>query len=124
MPTITIDLDLPDNANIPQNWDARAFVLKKMQEEGILASDQTPQTAGESDEEEYDPNSWLTPEMQKKARENRRRLEEDARRNPPKRSKEELLELLLNFPVANEETIQRQDEAREHMRQWKLPRPL
>jgi hypothetical protein len=121
MPTITIDLDLPDNANIPLDWDARAFVLAKMQEEGFLASDQATQTAGESDEEDDDPDSWFTPEIRKKAKENRRRWEEEARRNPPKRSKEELLELLLNLPVADEETIKRQDEAREHMRQWKLP---
>ena len=121
MPTMTIDLDLPDTANIPQGWDARAFVLAKMQEEGLLASEQTLQIVDESEEEDNDPDSWFTPEMRKRAKENRRRWDEEARRNPPKRSKEELLELLLNFPVADEETIKRQDEAREHMRQWKLP---
>jgi len=120
MPTITIDLDLPDNANIPLDWDARAFVLAKMQEEGLLASEQTAQTADVTDEDD-DPDSWFTPELRRRAKENRRRLEEEARRNPPKHSKEELLELLLNLPVADEETIKRQDEAREHMRQWKLP---
>ena len=122
MPTITIDLDLPDNANIPQDWDARAFVLAKMQEEGLLASDQTHQIAGESEEEEYDPDSWLTPEMQKKAKEHRRRREEKERKNPPPYSHEEFTQILRNFPVADEETIKRQDEVREHMRQWKLPR--
>jgi hypothetical protein len=82
MPTLTIDLDLPDNVTLPSNWDARSFVLEK---------------------------------------ENRRRLEEEARRNPPKRTKEEMIQLLINLPMPDEETIKRQDEVREHIRQWKLP---
>ena len=121
MPTITINLDLPDNVNIPLSWDARSFVLEKMYEEGLLASNLPPQIRGESGGEDA-PDSWLTPEMQKKAKENRRRLEEEARKNPPTYSHDEFMQILRNFPVADEETIKRQDEVREHMRQWKLPR--
>jgi len=122
MPTITIDLDLPDNANIPLDWDARGFVLEKMQEEGLLALNQTAQDADESGVEELVPDSWLTSEMQKKASENRQRLEEEARSNPPTYSHEEFLQILLNFPIADEETVKRQDEVRGHMRQWTIPR--
>jgi len=43
MPTITIDL--PDNLNVPANWDARAFFSTKLYEAGFLSSDQVTQTA-------------------------------------------------------------------------------
>jgi hypothetical protein len=121
MPTITIDLDLPDNVTLPLNWDARSFVLEKMYEEGLLASSQASATDEEFDGE-YDPDSWLTPEMQRQAKENRRRLEERIRKNPPPMSREEFLQFLLNGPVASEETIKLQDEVREHIKQWKIPR--
>jgi hypothetical protein len=120
MKTITIDFDLPDNVTLPSNWDARSFVLEKMYEEGLLASGQASLTDDESDGE-YDADSWLTPEMQRQAKENRRRLEEEARRNPPKRTKEEMIQLLINLPMPDEETIKRQDEVREHRRQWTSP---
>jgi hypothetical protein len=49
-------------------------------------------------------------------------LDEEAAKNPrTKEDQEELYRLLLNGPVADEETIKMQDEVREHMRQWKLP---
>ena len=123
MPTITIDL--PDNLNVPANWDARVFFATKLYEAGFLSSDQAAQTAGmpprvfiESVEdatpvEESNRESWFTPEERAQFRENRRRLEEEW---------EEYYQFLLNFPVADEEDIKRQDEVREHMRQWKLPR--
>ena len=113
----TITIDLPDNVSIPH---ARTFVLEKLHEAGFLPSEQAVQTV--EDEIDDDPDSWFTPEMRRQAKENRRRLEEEFRRNPPALSHEEFLELLLNFPVADEETIKRQDEVREHMRQWKIPR--
>jgi hypothetical protein len=119
MPTLTIDL--PDNVNIPANWDAQAFVLEKMYEAGLVMPEQAAQTVEEPDEVDDDPDSWFTPEMRKKAKENRRRLEEEVRRNPPKRSKEEVLQMLINLPMPDEETIKRQDEVREHIKQWKLP---
>jgi len=115
MPTLTIDL--PDSVNIPR---ARTFVLEKLHEAGFLPSEPAVQTA--EDEGDDDPDSWLTPEMRKKAKENRRRLDEEAAKNPPPLSHEEFLQLLLNGPVADEETIKRQDEVREHLKQWKIPR--
>ena len=115
MPTITIDL--PDSVNIPR---ARTFVLEKLHEAGFLPSEQAVQTA--EDDEDDDPDSWLTPEMRKKAKENRRRLDEEAAKNPPPLSHEEFLQLILNGPVADQETIKRQDEVREHLKQWKIPR--
>ncbi|MCL2119615.1 MAG: UPF0175 family protein [Planctomycetaceae bacterium] len=44
MPTIIIDL--PDNLNVPSDWDARMFFVAKMYEAGILSSDQAAQTVG------------------------------------------------------------------------------
>ena len=77
-----------------------------------------PEPADETDD---DPDSWLTPEMRRKAKENRRRLDEEAAKRTPKRSKEELLQLLINLPMPDEETIQRQDEIMEMRKRWKLP---
>ena len=133
MPTITINL--PDNLNVPANWDVRMFVATKMYEAGILSSEQAAQTAGvqaaafvEPAEEsvpveETKRESWFTPEQRAQFRENRRRLDEEAAKNPRTEEEwEEFHRLVLNFPVADEEDIKRQDEVREHMRQWKLPR--
>jgi hypothetical protein len=44
MPVITIDL--PDNLNVPSNWDARLFFVAKMYEAGFLSSDQAAQVIG------------------------------------------------------------------------------
>jgi hypothetical protein len=112
MPTITIDL--PDNVSIPH---ARTFVLEKLHEAGFLPSERT-----EPSDEKYVPDSWLTPEMKRQAKKNRWRLEEKRRKSPPPMRQEDFLELILNGPVADEETIKRQDEVREHLRQWKIPR--
>ena len=114
MPTITIDL--PDSVNIPR---ARTFVLEKLHEAGFLPSDQAVQTA--EDEGDDDPDSWFTPEMRKKAKENRRRLDEEAAKNPPKRSTEEMLQLLINLPMPDEETIRRQNEIEEMRQRWTSP---
>ena len=113
MPTITIDL--PDSVNIPR---ARSFVLEKLHEAGFLPPDQVVPIVEDDD----DPGSWLTPEMRQRAKENRRRLDEEFAKNPPPLSHEDFLQLILNGPVADEETIKRQDEVREHMKQWKIPR--
>ena len=126
MPSITIDL--PDNLNVPANWDARAFFATKLYEAGFLSSDLAAQTASvppmafvePTDTESAD--SWFTPEERAQFRENRRRLDEEWTKNPrAKEEQEELYRLLLNGPVADEETIKMQDEVREHIRQWKLP---
>ena len=115
MPTLTIDL--PDNVDVPY---VRTFVLEKLYEAGFLPSDRAVQTV--ENEVDNDPDSWFTPEMRKQAKANRRRLDEEYRKNPPPLSHEEFLQLLLNGPVADEETIKRQDEVREHLKQWKIPR--
>jgi len=116
MPTLTIDL--PDKTNV---LHARTFVLEKLHEAGFLPSDQAEQTIEEDDD--CDPDSWFTPEMRRKAKENRKRWEEEYAKNPPPLSHEEFLQLLLNFPVASEEAIKQQDEASEHIRrQWRTPR--
>ena len=134
MPTITIDL--PDNLTVPSNWDARMFLAAKMYEAGILSPDQAARTVGvspsqfidsardylppESSAELTDTESWFTPEQIARFKENRRRLEEECEKNPPPMTKDEFLQLLLNAPVADEETIQRQDEIREDMKRWTL----
>jgi len=122
MPTITIDL--PDTLNVPANWDAQMFFVTKMSEAGFLSSNQAVQTV--EDDVPADGTkreSWFTPEEHAQFRENRRRLDEEAAKNPrTKEDQEELHRILLNFPVADEEAIRMQDEVREHMRQWKLPR--
>jgi len=123
MPTITIDL--PDNVTLPVDWDAQAFVLSKMYESGLIASPPAAQfeekiEEQEDDEIDDDPDSWFTLEQRKQFKENRRRLEEELKKNPPKMSREEFTELLLNMGVPDEETIKRQDEVREHMKQWKI----
>ena len=132
MPTITIDL--PDNLNVPANWDARAFFATKLYEAGFLSTVQVAQTAGVSPktcvepvedsvpEEETKRESWFTPEQRAQFRENRRRLEEEWAKNPQtKEERETYYQFILNFPVATEEDIKRQDEVREHMRQWRIP---
>jgi len=115
MPTITIDL--PNNVSASH---ARTFVLERLYEAGFLPSEQDLPTT--EDEVDDDPDSWLTPEMQKQAKANRRRWEEEFRRHPPPLSHEDFLQFVLNGPVASEETIKRQDEVREHLKQWKIPR--
>ena len=117
MPTLTIDL--PESVNIPR---ARTFVLEKLQEGGFLPSDQVEQTI--ADEMDDDPDSWFTPEMRRKAKENRRRWDEEAAKNPQtEEDRERFLRLLLDFPVASEEAIKQQDEASEHIRrQWRTQR--
>jgi hypothetical protein len=112
----TLTIDIPDSVSISH---ARTFVLEKLHEAGFFPSEQAVQAV--EDDEDIDPNSWLTPEMQRKAKANRRRLEEEARRNPPKHTKEEMLQILLNFPVADEETIKRQDEIEEMRKRWTAP---
>ena len=116
MPTITIDI--PDNAMIPADWDAQSFVLSKMAETGMIASVSVPQDV-EDDEVDDDPDSWFTLEQRKQFKENRLKLEEEWRKKPPAMSHEEFSQILLNFPVATEEDIRRQDEVREHMRKWR-----
>ena len=123
MPTITIDL--PDNVTLPVDWDAQAFVLSKMYESGLIASPPAAQfeekiEEQEDDEIDDDPDSWFTLEQRKQFKENRRRLEEELKKNPPKMSREERAEILRNMGVPDEETIKRQDEVREHMKQWKI----
>ena len=126
MPTITIDL--PDNLNVPSNWDARIFVAAKMYEAGILSSDQAAQTIGVSQPaflesaRGYLPesDSWFTPEQVAQFKENRRRLEEEYADNPAPMTKEEFMQFFLNGPVADDETIHRQDEIREDMKQWAM----
>ena len=140
MPTIIIDL--PDNLDVPSNWDARVFVAAKMYEAGILSSDQAAQTIGVSqpaflesardylpEPEFHEPanptpelwlTSWFTPEHIAQFKENRRRLEEEYAKNPPPMTKEEFMQFILNGPIADEETIQSQDEIRKDMKQWAL----
>jgi hypothetical protein len=67
-----------------------------------------------------DSESWYTPEQIAQFKENRRRLEEEWANNPPPMTQEEFREFLFNGPVADEETIQRQDEIREDMKRWML----
>ena len=117
MPTFTIDL--PDNLNIPSNWDIRTFVIQKIHEEGMFPSDQAGQ--GEDDTVDPDPDSWFTLEQRKQFRENRRRLEEEVTKNPPRMTHEEYYQLLMNGPVATEEEIQVLEEIQEMRRQWKSP---
>ena len=117
MPTITIDL--PDCLNVPSNWNAQTFVLEKMHEAGFLPSD--VESAEVSAPANTESESWFTPEERAQFRANRRRLEAELDDSQAKKNQEELYQLLLNGPVADEETIKRQDEVREHIRQWKLP---
>jgi len=142
MPTITIDL--PDNLNVPANWDVRLFVITKMYEAGILSPDQAAQTVGvpqpqflesarnflpesvnperkSQEPESPEAESWFTPEQIARFKENRRRLDEEWAKNPPPLTKDELLHLLLNGPVATEEEIQMQDEIQEMRKRWKSP---
>jgi len=114
MPTLTIDL--PDSVNIPR---ARTFVLEKLHEAGFFPSDKAEQSI--EDEVDNDPDSWFTPEMRRKAKENRKRWEEEARRNPPKRSKEEMLQLLINLPMPDDETIKTLEEIQEMRQRWTSP---
>jgi hypothetical protein len=129
MPTITIDL--PDNLNVPSDWDVQSFLTAKMYEAGFLTYDHAVESISEPSPDNTavnsitvnsDSESWFTPEQRAQFKENRRRLDEEAARNPrSKEDREKLHRILLNFPVADEEDIKRQDEVREHMRQWKLP---
>jgi hypothetical protein len=118
MPTITINL--PDNLNVPLDWDVQSFLAEKMYEAGFLTFEPAVQTI-DIPPPVSDSESWFTPEERAQFRENRRRLDEEAARNPLPYTYEEYRQILLNFPVADEEDIKRQDEVREHMRQWRLP---
>jgi len=114
MPTLTIDL--PDSVSV---LHARTFVLEKLREAGFLPSEQAEPTFEDNDG--YDPDSCLTPEMQRLAKANRRRLEEEARKRTPKRSKEEMLQLLINLPMPDEETIITLEEIQEMRQRWTSP---
>ena len=114
MPTLTIDL--PDSVSIPH---ARTFVLEKLHEAGFFPSD--PSEQSDEDEVDDDPDSWFTPEMRRQAKENRRRLEEEARKRTPKYTKEEFYQILLNGPVADEETIKTLEEIQEMRQRWNSP---
>ncbi len=131
MPLITINL--PDNLNVPSNWDARMFVAAKMYEAGILSSDQAAQSVGLPQQKfiesardyvpvapESESESWFTLEERAKFKENRRRLDEEYSKTPPPVSKSEFIQFLVDGPVADEETIRRQDEIREDMKRWTL----
>ena len=96
MPTITIDL--PDNLNVPADWDARAFFAAKMYEAGILSCNQAAQSAGvppsafvepnkESAAEDTQSESWFTPEEHAQFRENRRRLAEERKKSTENESR-------------------------------------
>jgi len=123
MPTITINL--PDSESIPVNWDAKSFFATKMYEAGILSSEHVAITVGVSPSvfvgvaKEYAPvepesDSWFTPEQHAQFRENRRRLEEEWASDPETEKKqEELYQLLLNGPVADEETYYGQSEIKD-----------
>jgi len=132
MPTITINL--PDNLNVPANWDVRMFVATKMYEAGILSSEQAAQTAGvqaaafvEPAEEsvpveESKRESWFTPEQRAQFRENRRRLEEEWAKNPrTEEDWEEYYQFILNGPVADKEEIQALEEIQEMRKKWVSP---
>jgi hypothetical protein len=118
MPTITIDL--PDNLNVPSNWDVQLFLTTKMLEAGFLDSDQAVPSVVVESAVDDDADSWFTPEERAQFKENRRRLDEKYAQNPPPMTKEEFKQFLLNGPVADEETIQRQNEVREDMKKWTL----
>jgi len=108
--------------NVPANWDAQMFFVTKMREAGFLSTDQAVQTVDDVHADNTKRESWFTPEEHAQFRENRRRLEEAWAKNPQtEEEREEFYRVLLNFPVADEEDIKRQDEVREHMRQWKIP---
>jgi hypothetical protein len=119
MPTITIDI--PDSLNIPPDWNAQMFVLEKMYEAGFIPSDQAPQTDKDCIPANAALESWFTPEEHAQFRENRRRLEEKFNSPQTQREQEELYQLLLNGPVADEEEIQTLEEIQRMRRQWKLP---
>ncbi|MCL2304949.1 MAG: hypothetical protein FWC43_06355 [Planctomycetaceae bacterium] len=126
MPTVTIDL--PDNLNVPSNWDVRAFLMTKMHEAGILSPDSVCVAPPSFVEPvwgyipmEDDPDCWFTPEQIAQVKENRRRLEEEWAKNPPPLSREEFHQVLLNGPVATEEEIQALEEIQEMRRQWVSP---
>ncbi len=127
MPTHTFDL--PDYLNIPADWDARLFVLAKLSEDGTISEDDAAKAAGvplkktvePEDEVDDDPDSWFTLEQRKQFKENRRRLEEHFAKNPPKMSREEYLQLILNGPVATEEEVQAMEEIQEMKKRWKSP---
>ena len=114
----TFTINLPDNLNVPSNWDVQAFVLEKLYADGLIPSCPAVQTV--VNEEDDAPDSWFTPEERKQMKENRRRLDEEATKNPPRYSKDDFYQILLNGPVADEETIKRQDEVREHIKQWTI----
>ena len=116
MPTITINL--PENLNVPLDWDAQSFFMTKMYEAGILSPEPPEAFVKPVPESNTESESWFTPEQIAQFKENRRRLDEEALKNPPPYSREEFMQILLNGPVADEETIQRQDEIRKEMEQW------
>jgi hypothetical protein len=120
MPTITIDL--PDNLNVPADWDVQMFLTEKMYEAGFLTYDHAVESISEPSPDSItvnsDSESWFTPEQRAQFRENRRRLEEEWAKNPPPLSKEELVR---NCPVASEEEIQNWEEIQEMRRRWVSP---
>ena len=114
--------------DIPANWDAQSFILTKMYESGMFTSDQVAQAVGDApvaeDEGEVDthPDSWFTREEREQFAKNRKQLEgEFAKKRMTDEEHEEYLQLVFNYSVADAETVQRQDEVREHMKQWINP---
>ena len=85
----------------------------------VLPHDANVQTESKTPETESDA-SWFTEEEREQFRQNRLRLDEELKRNPPKMSREELNQLLLNGPVADEETCKRYDEIQEMRRRWTM----
>ena len=117
MPTITIDL--PNNLNVPADWDAQMFFVTKMYEAGFIPS--ATESVSDSVPADRDSESWFTPEEHAQFRANRQRLEEEAAKNPPQISREEYHQILLNGPVADDEEIQTLEKIQEMRKQWVSP---
>ena len=115
----TFTINLPDNLNVPSNWDAQTFVLEKLYADGLVPSCPAVQTV--VNEEDDDPDSWFTPEERKQFKENRRRLEREFENTWTDKDQEELYQLLLNGPVADEEEILELEEIQEMRRRWTSP---
>ena len=120
MPTFTIDL--PDNLNIPADWDAQSFVLTKIHESGMFSLGRGAQEDDDDIEIEDDPDSWFTIEERKQFVRNRRRLEKEFEKNRKTDAEhEEYYQFILNFPVADEEEIQALEEIQEMRQRWVSP---